>query len=130
MSRLLIKNNSSGIDIINTFIFEFKNNNRVSIIDDSIYEYSIDFLQVNGVENIKGNISINGSTLISKQSICDYSSSIISDSQYISSFDFNINNFSTNINTITLSYNSNIYTCSSKVVINNVNFYIFDLNST
>jgi len=127
MSRLLIKNNSNDIDLINTFLYEFKNNNIVSLIDFNTYTFDLEFLINNSIENVKGNIIINSETILSKQSVCDFSSSIITDSQFISNFDFNINNFSVAIDTITLIYNSNNYSCSSKVIINGQNYYIFDI---
>jgi hypothetical protein len=127
MSRLLIKNNSNDIDLINTFLYEFKNNNIVSLIDFNTYTFNLEFLINNSIENVKGNIIINSETILSKQSVCDFSSSIITDSQFISNFDFNINNFSVAIDTITLIYNSNNYSCSSKVIINGQNYYIFDI---
>lgn len=126
-SSIVLLNNLSNINIVETFVNSLGNNIYDTNIQKSYFlTFGVDSSSNQYIEGtlIATDLFSNVSTTYIKKSNMNYEEAILSDSSFISHFDYIINNLYISISPITITYQSIIYTCTKYFYINDNYYYV------
>jgi hypothetical protein len=117
--QLLLSRNSSNLDLVDSFL-----NSITNYYDDNTpITRVLDLTTNNGVETVKGTVTIND-TVFTKTNATNYSSAVVNDQTFINNLSVFISSFQLNIVPLTVNLDGNTYYCNSYITLGPKRFYI------